>query len=207
MQNTVSTPYQQPAWLEEAFALLERHPQAFVCILAGGTDLVVRLKQGLVNPAVLVDINRLGELREIRHSGRGLSLGATLTLAELARNQVISHGYRALAEAAVNSVGGPNHRRMGTPGGNLCLEIRCWYYNHSREWRGYRAACLKAGGEVCFEAKRWTACHAYFAGDVAPALLALEARGYASLCAGGKGHSPGCLLYRRRRETQYPKCW
>lgn len=152
--------------------MLKRYRES-ATVLAGGTDVVVRLRQGLVTPAVVLGIAELNELKGIASGSRGLRLGSASTLHQLAMHREIVHTYSALAEAA-NSVGAPYHRRMGTLGGNLCLETRCWHYNRSWEWRGYRAPCLKAGGGVCYVAKGGASCHAYFSGDVAPALLVLE---------------------------------
>jgi 4-hydroxybenzoyl-CoA reductase subunit beta len=65
---------------------------------------------------------------------------------------------------------------MGTLGGNIALDTRCWYFNQSHFWRKPLEVCLKRGGEVCHAVKKSKQCHAYFAADTVPALVALNAR-------------------------------
>ncbi|RPH59160.1 MAG: 4-hydroxybenzoyl-CoA reductase subunit beta, partial [Burkholderiales bacterium] len=62
-----------------------------------------------------------------------------------------------------------------TLGGNLCLDTRCVFYNQSEWWRASNNYCLKRGGDICHVAPQGVRCHAAFSGDLAPALLALDA--------------------------------
>jgi 4-hydroxybenzoyl-CoA reductase subunit beta len=64
---------------------------------------------------------------------------------------------------------------VATLGGNLCLDTRCVFYNQSQWWRRSNDHCLKHGGETCHVAPQGKRCHAAFSGDVAPALIALDA--------------------------------
>jgi 4-hydroxybenzoyl-CoA reductase subunit beta len=65
---------------------------------------------------------------------------------------------------------------MGTVGGNLCLDTRCLFYNQSEWWRAANHHCLKTTGEICHVApKSRGVCFATFSGDLAPALLTLNA--------------------------------
>ncbi len=70
---------------------------------------------------------------------------------------------------------GPGHRSVATIGGNLCLDTRCVFYNQSEWWRQANDFCLKHGGETCHVAPQGKRCHAAFSGDLAPALIALDA--------------------------------
>jgi 4-hydroxybenzoyl-CoA reductase subunit beta len=80
-----------------------------------------------------------------------------------------------VAQAAA-SIAGPTHRNMGTLGGNLCLDTRCIFYNQSQWWRSANNHCLKTIGEVCHVApKSRGVCFATFSGDLAPALMTLDA--------------------------------
>ena len=80
-----------------------------------------------------------------------------------------------LAQAAAH-IAGPTHRNMGTVGGNLCLDTRCIYYNQSEWWRDANNHCLKTTGTICHVApKSRGVCFATFCGDLAPALLTLDA--------------------------------
>jgi 4-hydroxybenzoyl-CoA reductase subunit beta len=92
----------------------------------------------------------------------------------LAADAVIARELPALAQAAA-SVAGPGHRSVATLGGNLCLDTRCVFYNQSEWWRRANDHCLKHGGEICHVAPQGRRCHAAFSGDVAPALIALDA--------------------------------
>ncbi|MBI4273880.1 MAG: FAD binding domain-containing protein, partial [Rhizobiales bacterium] len=104
----------------------------------------------------------------------GMTVGAGVTIAALARNTIVASRYRALAQAA-GAIAAPGHRNLGTVGGNLCLDTRCLYYNQSEWWRHANKYCLKLGGEVCHVAPQGQHCHAAFSGDLAPALMALGA--------------------------------
>jgi 4-hydroxybenzoyl-CoA reductase subunit beta len=77
---------------------------------------------------------------------------------------------------AAGVVAGPTQRNMGTVGGNLCLDTRCIFYNQSEWWRSANNHCLKTTGEICHVApKSRGVCFATFSGDLAPALLTLDA--------------------------------
>jgi 4-hydroxybenzoyl-CoA reductase beta subunit len=65
---------------------------------------------------------------------------------------------------------------MATVGGNLCQDTRCLYYNQSEFWRGAQPDCFKSGGAVCRAISGADRCHSAYQGDLAPVLIALEAR-------------------------------
>ena len=145
-------------------------------LIGGGTDLVVNIRRGILSPPVLIDINKVTELRTIAADAQGFEIGAAVTLAELAGDaQIIAH-YPVLAQAA-GSIAGPTHRHMGTVGGNLCLDTRCIFYNQSEWWRSANDHCLKTTGAICHVApKSQGVCYATFCGDLAPALMTLKAQ-------------------------------
>ena len=142
--------------------------------IAGGSDLLVNMRHGLVPAAALIDLSGIDEMREIAFTDAGVRIGAGVTVAALARDRVIGVRYKALQQAA-ESIGAPGHRALGTLGGNLCLDTRCIYYNQSEWWRKANGFCLKKGGDVCHVAPQGQRCHAAFTGDLAPALLVLDA--------------------------------
>lgn len=146
-------------------------------ILAGGTDLLDRLKERIDQPERVVNIKGIPELHRIT-GDVGLSLGALTTIADVATNNKVREHYAALAEAAL-AVGTPQLRNMGTLGGNLCQRPRCWYY------RSNDYPCLKKGGFMCYAVTGRNKYHAIFGGgpsfivhpsDTAPALIALGAQ-------------------------------
>jgi 4-hydroxybenzoyl-CoA reductase subunit beta len=143
--------------------------------LAGGTDLVVNLRRGLDRPALLIDLSDIEELQELQITETGVHIGAGTTLAVLAEMPAIHERHRAVAEAA-SVVAGPGTRGLATVGGNLCLQTRCIYYNQSEWWRRSNSYCLKRQGSICHVAPQGQHCHAAFSGDLAPALLVLDAQ-------------------------------
>src|SRR5689334_19930945 len=163
-----------PKTLAEAIAARTDNPNAMP--LGGGTDLVVNIRRGIVTPPALIDMNRVQELHAVKADEKGLELGASVTLSEIAAHPAINKHYPVVAQAAAH-IAGPTHRNMGTVGGNLCLDTRCIFYNQSEWWRDANNHCLKTTGEICHVApKSRGVCFATFSGDLAPALLTLGAQ-------------------------------
>jgi len=142
--------------------------------LSGGTDLLPNMKRRQQTPAVLVGLRGIADLRTLEN-GRGLRLGAGLTLTSLVRSPRVRAEWRGLWEAAAQ-VATPHLRAMGTLGGNLCLDTRCNYYDQSHEWRKAISFCMKKDGVTCWVAPASRRCLAVSSTDTAPALLALGAR-------------------------------
>lgn len=167
--------YHAPATLAEACALLEGCG-AEAKVLAGGTDLLVSLKQEVFRPRHVVDVRALPELRGVTPlPDGGLRLGAALTLEEVISSPQVQAGFPLLVAAAA-AVAAPTHQAMGTLGGNILLDTRCWFYNQSRAQRAALGGeCYKLEGDACFVAKGVEDCYAAYAGDTAAALLVLEA--------------------------------
>jgi 4-hydroxybenzoyl-CoA reductase subunit beta len=162
-----------PTTLGEVLAARRAHPGAR--LLGGGTDLVVNIRRGIVAPPVLIEMSRVAELRAIEADAAGLEIGAAVTLAEVAQHAGVQAHFPVVAQAAA-SIAGPTHRSMGTVGGNLCLDTRCIFYNQSEWWRSANNHCLKTTGELCHVApKSRGVCFATFSGDLAPALMVLQA--------------------------------
>ena len=161
-----------PSTVKEAIAARLNQPGSR--FIAGGTDLIVNMRRGITRPDLLVDLSGIDELTEITITEFGITIGAGVTVAALARNPEIAGRYHALAQAA-EVIAAPGHRVIGTVGGNLCLDTRCVYYNQSEWWRSANAYCLKNRGDVCHVAPQGQRCHAAFVGDLAPALLVFGA--------------------------------
>ncbi len=115
-------------------------------VVAGGTDILGILKDEVhpVYPHVLIDMKTIEGLGYIREEGGSLRIGALATLAEIATNETVRREYPLLAEAA-HAVASPQLRNMGTIGGNICQEPRCWYYRNLEN--GFH--CLRKGGDKC----------------------------------------------------------
>jgi 4-hydroxybenzoyl-CoA reductase subunit beta len=170
--------HHRPRTLSAAIDLLA-HLGTKAVVIAGGTDVLPNMKQGLVEPEHVVSIGAIEELRGISLESAGdgidrLVVGAGMRLSEIAESIVVQRWAPALAEAA-GQVGGPHHRSMGTLGGNVCLDTRCRYYNQTYFWRKALGFCLKKDGSVCHVVRGGQKCVAAASNDTAPALLALEA--------------------------------
>jgi len=151
----------------------ERHDQ--VQLVAGGTDVIFNMRLKFFQPDHLVSLRRLPELQEIEELPDGsLRIGAACRLADLADDERIQQRFPALKQA-IDAVASTHIRNMGTLGGNICLETRCWYTNNSEDWREGRAGCFKTDCEHCHVIPSSVHCHAINNADTPPALIALGA--------------------------------
>jgi 4-hydroxybenzoyl-CoA reductase subunit beta len=132
------------------------------------------MRRGIERPPTLVDIGGIADLSTLDERDGVLAIGAGVTIARLAADARVSSRYAAIAQAA-RTIAGPSHRNVATVGGNLCLDTRCVFYNQSEWWRASNGYCLKRGGDTCHVAPQGKRCYAAFSGDLAPALLALDA--------------------------------
>ena len=111
--------YARPATLAEAVALLEAHGPA-ARLLAGGTDLVIRLRDGTARPAVVIDVKQIAELRPAIHEDGGrLVISAGTVMTDVASDERVRRSFPALAEAAA-VVGSVQIRNRATLVGNVC---------------------------------------------------------------------------------------
>ena len=172
--------YKRPENLKETFSLLSQYGEE-AALLAGGTDLIPRMKMGLKQPKVILSFSAMNGLSYVRQEGETLKIGAFTTIDELQRHPTIGHHYPVLYEAAM-SIASETIRLMGTVGGNLMQDTRCIEYNQSQEWRVSSKACFKMGGGVCNAVKKGKRCFATYCGDLAPALISLGA----SICLESK---------------------
>ena len=111
--------YLRPVTLKEALEILAERKN--VKVLAGGTDLIVKMKMGLV-PVIdyMMDINGIPELNENKvDSEKGLSIGATARLSHIERDSRVLKAYIALKEA-LEAMASISIRNMATIGGNFC---------------------------------------------------------------------------------------
>ena len=110
--------YKEVHTLDEAKMYLNKNPSAR--IIAGGTDILIRLRNGKISRAHLMGISRIEELKQVRKDESGdIHIGPLMTFTLLEENQLILENIPPLAEA-VSSVGGPQIRNVATIGGNIC---------------------------------------------------------------------------------------
>ena len=162
-----------PRTLEEALGLLTKHTDK-IRVLAGGTDLIPSMQQKLFDPEYVLDLRHVANLRGIRETESGVTIGALTTLTTIEQSPLLRRRYPVLTEAAA-TVASPLLRNMGTIGGNICLDTRCLWYNQSLTWRKGCGFCIKKDGDLCHVAPGGTKCWAAFSGDTPPALLCLDA--------------------------------
>ena len=192
--------YHEPQTLADAVALLTAEPEhdlrITARIIAGGSDLLDEVKEGIIAPGRVVSLAGVPDLAGIAEfesengggggNGNGLSIGAMTTIAAIAAHPVIRAAYTALAEAA-GGLATPQIRNVGTLGGNLNQRPRCWYYRHPL------IPCLKKGGDRCYALAGNTKylcvtggdrCYIVHPSDTAVALSVFEA---AIECQGSNG--------------------
>lgn len=147
--------------------------------LAGGTDLLGLMKDGILQVERVVNLKTIPDLDYIREANGELRIGALARLADIAASPLVVQKAPALAQAAA-AVASPQIRNMGTLGGNLAQKVRCWYYRDPD-----RADCYKRNGSYCYALFGASDLHAIFDGaacfavhpsDTAVALTALDAR-------------------------------
>jgi xanthine dehydrogenase YagS FAD-binding subunit len=137
----------------QAAGLVTSDRYALPMLKGGGMDVVDHLKEGLLEPDLLVDVRALGA--DIEADGPGVRLGPACTLADIASSSVVIERAPVVARA-VGSAATPQVRNVATAAGNLLQRPRCWYY------RNQQFECLKKGGMMCFAAEGENKFHAIF---------------------------------------------
>ncbi|MCP3900524.1 MAG: hypothetical protein GY707_12505, partial [Desulfobacteraceae bacterium] len=167
--------YLEPDNLEKALDLLATHKDD-AKILAGGTDLIVRMKKGLLNPKNLISLKALNELSYIKATKTSIKIGARTSLADIIASDLIKEKAHALFQACekVGAISIQHHR--GTIGGNILQDNRCIHYNQSDFHRSGRQACHKDGGKICYSREEGDRCYSTCQSDGAVALMALGAK-------------------------------
>ncbi len=167
----------QPVQVEDALEIADRLADRG-WLVGGGQDTYGWLKDRAKDVDALIDLSAIESLRGIRETTDGVEIGALTTLTEIVNSGVLKNSYSLLTDAA-SVVASPQIRNIGTLGGNVSQDVRCWYYR-----RGL--SCYRAGGNLCyadtpegmnrehalFDASR---CVAAGASDTSSALVALEA--------------------------------
>ena len=154
--------YVSPESLEEASRLLREDGAV---ISAGGTDLIGELKGDILtnHPDKVVSLRSVPGLKGIEVKEDGLHVGAMTTLAEIERSELVNSGWKALADAA-HSVATPNLRTTATIGGNICQDIRCWYYRYPDQIGG-RINCARKDGVLCYAMRGENRYHSIFGAE------------------------------------------
>jgi xanthine dehydrogenase YagS FAD-binding subunit len=199
----------RPKTVDEAVQILSSHGTE-AGVYAGGTDLLVRLKNRLTQaPSYLVDIKTIDNLRYLKEDAQGrVQIGAATKLAEIADSELLKKRYPMLVQA-INMISSPELRNASTIGGDLLQEVWCQYLRG-----GY--SCWRNGGHLCYgaigdnsyyhSAMGGRLCYAVYPGDAAVALIPFDASVKLATSAGTKELSvehlvPGDLLVDGRIQS------
>ncbi|MFT7485526.1 MAG: 4-hydroxybenzoyl-CoA reductase subunit beta [Candidatus Paceibacteria bacterium] len=163
----------EPLTIEDACALAAELGSD-AKILAGGTDLLPNLKHELYDSAHVISLRRIPCLRGFEMGGHDLVIGAMTPLDEVASSPLVLQHAPALAQATAQ-IAGPQHRQMGTLGGNVMLDTRCQWINQTHFWREALGFCIKKDGSLCHVVEGGKKCVAAASNDSAPALMSLGA--------------------------------
>ena len=147
-------------------------------LVGGGQDTYGWLKDRNKSPAAMIELAKVDAWKGISETADGIEIGALTTLTEIVNDPLIQSRYAVLAEAA-SKVASPQIRNVGTLGGNLNQDARCWYYRRGLD-------CYRAGGNICYADSPeglnrehalfgQSRCVAVSPSDTAPALVALDA--------------------------------
>lgn len=169
--------------VEEALSLLIKNKGKAV-LNAGGTDLLGVLKDEILPayPKIVINIKTIAGLDSIINNKGGITIGALTRLTDIANSPLIKERFPVLAEAA-RTVATPQIRNVATIGGNLCQDVRCWYYRYPSHTGG-PIQCLRKGDGPCLAVRGDNRYHAIMEGkkcfavcpsDTAVALAALDA--------------------------------
>ena len=178
MKSVAEIKYYDATTAKEASEVLAAN-EGKAKVYAGGTDMLDWLKRRyMATPEVVVNIKNIPGMKDISEEGGGLKIGACVTLTDLRNNGTVQSKYKMLADA-VRLGPAPPIQNLATVAGDVCQEVRCWYYRMGDFY------CYRKGGPVCFAPAgrnifhaimEQKVCSAVVAGDLAPALAALNAK-------------------------------
>lgn len=132
--------------------------------MAGGSDLLGTYKDNLLKtyPETVVNLKKIPGFAALEEEDGCLKVGAGCKLNTIAQNQAVQEACPALAEAAY-SVASPLIRSIGTIGGNICQDVRCWYYRYPDSMGG-AMDCKRKGGGTCYAINGENRYHSVFGG-------------------------------------------
>ena len=167
--------YANPTNEKDAIAALRRG-SGIALPLAGGMDLVARMKDYVTTPDRVVNVKNALDATVTRTPDGGLKIGAAMKIIDLYEHQQVARMYPAVTAAAIE-IGTPQIRHQGTVGGNVNQRPRCWYF------RNEEFVCYKKGGSRCFAVNGENQYHAIFGNDgpshiVHPSSLAVPFTAY-----------------------------
>jgi NADPH-dependent glutamate synthase beta subunit-like oxidoreductase len=133
-------------------------------VMAGGTDLLGILKEEILEdyPEMIVSLKGIEEGRYIKTENGSMEIGTLTRLSEIASSEAVKKHAPILAEAAY-SVATPIIRNVATIGGNICQDVRCWFYRYPHQI-GNRFDCMRKGGDECYAIRGDNRYHSIYGG-------------------------------------------
>ena len=156
--------YDAPTSFEEAEEILSSGKASETAVMAGGTDLLGVLKGALLEeyPEKIVALRDIPDTDYVKKEKGAVKIGAMTKLGEIERDKTFKGSLAAVAQAA-HSVASPLIRNRGTIGGNLCQDVRCWFYRYPDQCGGI-LDCMRKGGDQCYAIHGDNRYHSVFGG-------------------------------------------
>lgn len=156
--------HESAATFDEAVSLLRESPRGKNVVMAGGSDLMGVLKEQILEeyPEKVIDIKTVENGEYIKKDGTVIEIGALTKLCDIAKSELLNEGAPVLSQAA-RSVATPLIRNVATIGGNICQDVRCWFYRYPHGIGG-RMDCMRKGGKECYAVMGDNRYHSIFGG-------------------------------------------
>jgi xanthine dehydrogenase YagS FAD-binding subunit len=170
--------YVNPTSEKDVAVALTKRDGTVIMPMAGGQDLLARMKDYITSPDRVVNLKNALEATAVATPDGGMKIGAAMKMVDLSEHAQVAKLYPVIAHAAVE-VGTPQIRNQGTVGGNINQRPRCWYF------RNEEFVCFKKGGFRCFATTGENQYHAIFGNGgpshiVHPSSLAVPFVAYAA---------------------------
>ena len=156
--------HESAATFDEAVSLLKESPKGKTVVMAGGSDLIGVLKEQILEdyPEKVVDLKTVRGGEYIKQDGDTIEIGALTKLCDIVKSDLLNEKAPVLSQAA-RSVATPLIRNVATMGGNICQDVRCWFYRYPHGIGG-RMDCMKKGGKECYAVMGDNRYHSIFGG-------------------------------------------
>ena len=156
--------HESAATFDEAVSLLKESPKGKTVVMAGGSDLIGVLKEQILEdyPEKVVDLKTVRGGEYIKQDGDTIEIGALTKLCDIVKSDLLNEKAPVLSQAA-RSVATPLIRNVATMGGNICQDVRCWFYRYPHGIGG-RMDCMRKGGKGCYAVMGDNRYHSIFGG-------------------------------------------
>lgn len=156
--------HESAATFDEAVSLLKESPKGKTVVMAGGSDLIGVLKEQILEdyPEKVVDLKTVRDGEYIKQDGDTIEIGALTKLCDIVKSDLLNEKAPVLSQAA-RSVATPLIRNVATIGGNICQDVRCWFYRYPHGIGG-RMDCMRKGGKECYAVMGDNRYHSIFGG-------------------------------------------